>query len=166
MITRSGNSSNTARISRDQRVDFRAILAVDAQIFPLRVAPALDVSGIRRVVAELIVLDHPVDHIHAETIDAARSQKRIASNIACLTAGIAPVEVGLLRQKVVQIILLRGFVPRPRRAAEVGEPVVRRAPSGLASRQMYQSRLGLSRDERDSRNHGARSRCGSARGRE
>ena len=49
-----------------------------------------------------------------------------------------------------QVVLAGRLVERPGGAAEGGQPVVRRRPSGFGSRQTYQSRFGLSRDARDS----------------
>src|SRR3546814_15055978 len=44
--------------------------------------------------------------------------------LGLLHVGMAPVQVGLLRQEVVQVPLLGGVVPGPRLAAERRHPVV------------------------------------------
>ena len=59
---------------------------------------------------------------------------------------VAPVEVGLLGQVGVVVALARRLVPLPRPAAEHATQLL----GGFPSRQRYQSRLGLSREARDS----------------
>ena len=86
------------------------------------------------------------------------SQKRMTSYIGLADLGVAPVEVRLLAVEEVQVVLAGRLVELPRRAAEEARPVVGQASRpGPASRQMYQSRLGLSREARDSTNHGCSS---------
>ena len=103
--------------------------------------------GVGRVVAELVVLDEEPEDVHAEAVDAAVEPEAhgVVDGVADL--GIAPVEVGLLREEGVAVVLAGGGVAGPGGAAEVATPVVGtgRAVAGAGSRQRYQLRLGLVR---------------------
>ena len=116
-------------------------------------------GGLSRSRSSLIELAQRVD---AEAVDAAASQKRSTSSIAVAHRRVAPVQVGLLGQVGVVVVRARGLVPRPGRAAEHADPVVRRRRPA-PSRHRYQSR----RAPRASAvgTTGARPRCGSGRSR-
>ena len=109
---------------------------------------------IGRVVAELLILDQVPDHIDPKAVDALRSQKRITSYMAARTSRIAPVQIRLLRQERMVVVLSGRRIELPGAAAELRQPVVGGPPSGGGSGQRYQSRLGLSREDRLSTNQG------------
>ena len=81
-----------------------------------------------RVVAQAFVSDQPRCHVDAEPVDAAIEPK--AHHVVDRGADVfvPPVEIGLLRQEMVQVVLAGLFVERPRAAdaLEHGAPVVRR----------------------------------------
>ena len=98
--------------------------------------------------------DQP-NHIHAEAVHAALQPEAQHIQHRRAHLGVAPVQFRLLFDKLVQVILPGGWRP----TSQAGPPkklpqLLGGEPSGLASRQMYQSRLGLSRLERDSMNQG------------
>ena len=68
--------------------------------------------------------------------------------------GARPVQVGLLGQEQVQVPLPRSPRPTSTPARRTAERQLFGGPPPRPSRQMYQSRLGESRDDRESRNHG------------
>ncbi len=78
----------------------------------------------RRVVAQVAVLDDRVADVDPEAGDPAVEPEAqdVVEGLADVVA--PPVEVGLARQEVVEVVLAGGLVERPRRAAEVREPVV------------------------------------------
>ncbi len=87
---------------------------------------------VRRIVAELGVLDQVPEHVDAEAVDAPVQPEAQHLVHGGADLGITPVEVGLLLQEGVVVELARGLVPFPGRAAEIAEPVVGRRAVGLA----------------------------------
>ena len=89
------------------------------------------VLGGRRVVAQLLVLNHHVAHVNAEPGHAAVPPE--AHNVVELAAHVLvpPVEVRLRRLEVVQVVLAAGLVEVPGRPAENAGPVVRQPAVGL-----------------------------------
>ena len=81
----------------------------------------------RRVVAQLRVLDDRVADVDAQAGDPPLEPE--AQHLVERRADIVvpPVEVRLGRQELVEVVLARRLVQRPGGAAEVGDPVVRRA---------------------------------------
>ncbi len=91
------------------------------------VLPYLGVGhGIVRRVGEGGILGDVIDGVEAEAVHAARQPE--AQHVVHRRAhvGVAPVEVRLLFEEGVQIILSRGLVPLPDRAAHDTNPVVGR----------------------------------------
>ena len=84
----------------------------------------------RGVVAQLAVLDDRVADVDPEARHPALEPEaqHVVERLADLR--VPPVEVRLRREEVVEEVLARGLVERPRRAAEVREPVVRRPSVG------------------------------------
>ena len=115
---------------------------------------AFAVDRVDRIIPKLRVFHQMPDNVDPEAVDAAPQPKthHIVDRRANL--GVAPVQVRLLAQECVVVILRRRLVEFPGTAAEFRKPIVRRPPSGPGSRQMYQLRFGLSRDERLSMNQG------------
>ena len=94
-------------------------------------------------------------HVDAEAVDAAVEPEAQHVEHGRAHRGIAPVQVGLLRQEGVVVVLAGALVPASRpRPPKLLSQLLGGPPSGAGSRQRYQSRFGLSRDERLSRNHG------------
>ena len=82
-----------------------------------------------RVVAELAVLHERVRDVDPEAGDAAVEPE--AEDPVELVANLVapPVQVGLLRQEVVEVVLAAALVERPCGAVEDRDPVVRRRPT-------------------------------------
>ena len=78
-----------------------------------------------RVIAQLAVLDDAVCYIDAEAGHTAIEPEAIDVIEGVAHLRIPPVEVGLLGEKVMQVVLAGPGVERPGRAAEDAEPVVR-----------------------------------------
>ena len=108
-----------------------------------------------RVVAR-DVLAEPVHDVDAKTVDAAIEPEARLVVHGRHDLWVRPVQVGLLGQEEVQVVLPGGVIEGPGRCplAELGQPVVGRTSPGSGSRQMYQSRFALVRDDRLSTNHG------------
>ena len=99
----------------------RAALVLDAD--------AIDRPQLGRLVGERRILSDAVDDVDAEPVDSA-VQPEAEHVVHCGDdLRIGPVDVGLLRQKEVEVPLTGGLVERPCRAAERRAPVVRR-PAG------------------------------------
>jgi hypothetical protein len=84
------------------------------------------VSQVRRVVAELCILDEQPKYINPKAVDAAvkpepQHVKHFKPNVR-----VPPVEIGLLRKKAVEVVLPGLIIERPSRASKLGNPVVRR----------------------------------------
>ena len=138
----------------DDVVHLRLVGRVDRQQ-ALDLGPAGLVARVRRVVAELRVLDQVPDDVDAEAVDAAPSQKRSTSCIASRTCGLRQLRSGCSLQEGVVVVLAGRLVEGPGRPAEIAEPVVRRRAVGLGDRARCTSRAsGSVRDERLSRNQG------------
>ena len=89
------------------------------------------VLGGRRVVAQLLVLDHHVAHVdpeprHAAVPPEAHDVVELAPHLL-----VPPVQVRLRRLEVVQEVLAAGLVEVPGRAAEDAGPVVGQPTVGL-----------------------------------
>ena len=104
-----------------------------------------------------VLADH-VDDVHPEPVHAAVQPPPHHGVDGLADLGVLPVQVGLLGGEDVQVVLAGALVPGPGRAGEVRLPVgrfgarrARRVTPGRGSRHQYQSRLGLSRLDRDSR---------------
>ncbi|MCY1227182.1 hypothetical protein D9M72_394440 [compost metagenome] len=115
---------HAAHLGHD-RLHLRQVGVVEHQPAKKRVL-AFDEVGVRRVVAELRVLDDLREHVDAESVDAA--PKPEAQHLVHRGAhfGVAPVEVGLLLQERMAVVLAGGRIEGPGRAAEIAEPVVGR----------------------------------------
>ena len=82
--------------------------------------------GGRRIVAQLLVLDHDVEGVHAEAVDPAVEPEAHDALHRRDDLRVAPVEVRLLRVERVQVPAAGFLVAAPRGAAECGRPVVGR----------------------------------------
>ena len=82
--------------------------------------------GVRRVVAQLDVLEHLAQGVNTETIDAAFEPEAQHIQHGGADFRVAPVEVRLLLQVGVIVELTRWRVPLPGAAAEHAQPVVGR----------------------------------------
>ena len=157
-----GYSSSKARSSTQESQVLGLAFVV---LVPL---PAVRVHGIDRrvfavgtaacrVVAQLGVVEVEIGGIQAIAIYPeipTRTSQSPEQSAPC-TSGIVEVQVRLAGQEVVHVVLATAGVPLPCTATENGQPVVRRVCRRvLASAQMYQSALGLSRLERLSTNQG------------
>src|SRR6185295_16376761 len=84
-----------------------------------------------RIVPEQLVLDQAVRDVDAETVDAAVEPETHDVVDGAADLFVPPVEVGLLRQEVMEVVLAAGRIERPRRAllscSKHRAPVVRRA---------------------------------------
>ena len=89
-----------------------------------RVRPGV---GVRRLVAELFVLQHQPDHVHAEAIDAAVEPEAHVVEHGRQHVGVAVVQFRLAAVELVHVELAGGGVVGPGVAAEVGLPVVGQA---------------------------------------
>ena len=117
--------------------------------------PARRVGGIWRVVAERLILDQVPDHVDAKAVDAAlqpeahrrrgwpRAPRDCASSGRAAGQEMRDSNTGRWRRRI----------PRRCRRTPTASCWAGRRP-GAGSRQMYQSRLGLSREARLSRNQG------------
>ena len=83
-------------------------------------------ARIRRIVAQLGILNQMPDHIDTKTVDAAvePEAQHIVHRLA--HCRIAPIEVGLLAQEGVVIVLSRRRIEAPGWAAEIADPIARR----------------------------------------
>src|SRR6476659_219786 len=115
------------------------------------------VVRVRRIVAQRGILDQQPDDVDAETIDTAVEPE--AQHVVHRRAhvGIAPVEIGLLGQKTVQVILAGARLTCPRRSTELRQPVVRRRTVRLAVAPDVPIAFRIDAYARLSRNHGCRS---------
>src|SRR5581483_8880996 len=84
------------------------------------------VRSCRRVVAQLRALDESVRDVDPDAGDA--TLEPVTEDVVERRADVVvpPVEVGLLREEVVQVVLTARAVELPRAPAERGLPVVRR----------------------------------------
>ena len=122
-----------------------AQVAVDR--LPVLVVPARGA----RLVAQQRVLGDLGDRVQAQPVDAAVHPEAQHVVHGGHDLGVLPVEVGLLAHEAVQVVLAR----RSRRRSTPSPTALNTDSQSLgASRQTYQSRLGFSRLERDSTNHG------------
>ena len=112
------------------------------------------VVGRRRVVAQLAVLDDHVRDVDAEPGDAAVEPEPQDPVELVADLLVPPVEVGLLGQEVLQVVLAGRSSSVHAEPPKLLTQLFGGEPSGFGSAQTYQSRFGLSRDERDSWNHG------------
>ena len=94
------------------------------------------------------------EDIHPKTVDAALQPEAQNVEHRLDDFGIAPVEVGLFAQEGMVVVLLRMRVVFPSASPKADSQLFGGPPPAPGSRQMYQLRLGLSRDDRDSTNHG------------
>ena len=93
------------------------------------------------------------DGVEPEAVHASVEPETRHVPDRALDLGVAPVEVRLLLEVEV-IIVLAGRRVDSQADPPKTETQLLGGPSSLPSRQIYQSRLGLSRLERDSRNQG------------
>ena len=82
---------------------------------------------IGRVVAKFVVLDEMPKNIDPKPVDASLQPESHHVVDGVSHFAIAPVEIRLLAEKCVVIILPRPVIERPRTAAELRKPVVRRS---------------------------------------
>ena len=115
----------------------------------------LSAAQLRRVVDVDVLAERWTTSIRKPSTPRS-SQNRSVSCIASRTAGVRPVEVGLARQEAVQVVLARGVVPRPRRrVSSTRAPSCWAAdPSGVGVAPDVPVAVALSRDDRESTNHG------------
>ena len=90
------------------------------------------VGSRRRVVTELTVFDDALGDVDPEAGDAAVEPEAVDLVEGVTNGRVPPVEIRLLRKKVVQVVLARVGVERPGRPAKGAQPVIRRAAVRLA----------------------------------
>ena len=110
--------------------------------------PALDENADWADCRESGVLDQVPDHVDAKAVDALAQPEPHHVVDRRAHRRIAPVQIRLLREEGVIVVLSRRCILFPGAAAEFRQPVVRRPAVRPGSRQMYQSRFGLSRELR------------------
>ncbi len=142
--------------ARDHILHLGAVGRVHRNLAVVRRA-AGSVIRVRRVVAELDVLDEMPEHIDAEPIDPALHPETQHVVHRCAHVRVAPVEIGLALEKGVVVVLAARLVEFPGTAAELTQPVVRWTAIGRGvAPQIPVALLAASRD-RASTNHGWRS---------
>ena len=120
--TRIGVSDPTHR--SDRRVHARLVYGSDLQ-------PALFgrhsrlPTGIRRIIAALLILVEMVDSIHPKPVNTSVEPKSQHVAHGLLYLRIAPIEVRLLLEVRMVIVLTSDFVESPGRTAKLALPVVR-----------------------------------------
>ena len=129
----------------------------------VRPASPLAELGVRRVVAQLRVLEHLAQGVDAEAVDAAVEPEAQHVEHRLAHGRVAPVEVGLLAQVGVRVVLARAGVEGPGRAAEHAQPVVGRA--AVRAPEVPVALRVVTRRARVARTTGARPRCGWGRSR-
>ena len=77
------------------------------------------------------MFQQPMGHVDTETVDATIEPKRIDSVELSSHSRIAPVQVWLLWKEQVAVVLAAVVIERPRAAAKVTDPIVRRASISL-----------------------------------
>ena len=82
-------------------------------------------SGIRRIIAALLILVEMVDSIHPKPVNSSVEPKSQHVAHGLLYLRIAPIEVRLLLEVRVVVVLTSDFVESPGRTAELALPVVR-----------------------------------------
>jgi len=83
------------------------------------------------IVPELRVVHREIDGVEAEAVDAAVEPEAGDIEQGVLDLDIVQVQLGLLRQEIVQIVLAAAGVPGPGGAGEDGLPVAGRGPVGF-----------------------------------
>jgi hypothetical protein len=81
-----------------------------------------------RIREELRMLQEHVEDVQPKAVHPALQPAPNHPVLRRLHLGIAPVQVGLLREERVEVELLASRFPLPRRAAEERDPIVRRDP--------------------------------------
>src|SRR5258708_1154888 len=94
-------------------------------------ARALASIGCRRIVPKLRVMHRKIDRIDPKAVDAAIEPEARDIQKHVLNLSIMDIEVGLLRQEVVEVILAAPGIPGPSRTTEDRLPIVGRRPVGL-----------------------------------
>src|SRR5581483_5689993 len=84
-----------------------------------------------RLVAQILVLYETVRDVDAEAVDAAVEPEAEDCVEVLAHLWVVPVEIRLLRREEMQIPVPALLVERPRRAAPVRRPVVRRSVAGV-----------------------------------
>ena len=134
----------------ERLLDHLRDVLVDARPVGEVLAPHPTLGGV--AVGQVRRLREEVEHVHPETVDALR-EPPVYHLVYLLANGLAvPVEVRLGLVEQVQVVRLAVVVPRPRRPAEAGLPVVRwDAPfgSGAVATTGYTGGLGLCRGRSD-----------------
>ena len=149
------SSSTRAHLGDDRRAP-RAGRRCRSAMQLMRTGPARPAVRVRRVVAELLVLDQ---HARARRRGSRRRRGRARSAARRAsprrTAGLRQFRSGCSLQERVVVVLAGRRVPVPRPLPpKLLSQLFGGPPPGRGSRQMYQSRFGLSREARLSRNQG------------
>ena len=80
-----------------------------------------------RIVREVLIFGDKIDHVETQPVHAAIGPELAHFLKLGTDRRVFPIQVGLLRSKEVQIVLLAFGVPTPGVAAKFGAPVIRRA---------------------------------------
>ena len=121
---------------------------------------------VRRVVAEVVVLDQVVHHVDPEAVDAAVQPEAQDVQHRLLHFGVAPVEVGLLAEEGVVVVLPGVSRPTSRRCRRSWRASCSAASRPASRRARCTSRASGCRGRSAIRGtRGAGRRCGSARSR-
>ena len=86
----------------------------------------------RRIVRERGIFVQSIDGVEAESGDAALVPETCHVEHGFFHGGIAPIQIGLLRIKVVVVILICFCIEGPSRSSECGQPIIWRPMGALA----------------------------------
>jgi hypothetical protein len=107
----------------DNGVHLRLISIVLRERFIDRRLPR-SIARIGRIIAKVGIFYQEPKDINAKSIHLTIEPKPQDFVHSCADKGVAPIQVGLLRQKAVQIVLAGGLLVGPRRPAELRNPVI------------------------------------------
>ena len=144
-----------------QRLAGRLAHIVDMALQPERIPRRRRRRRIRRIVAQRVIVQHEIDGIETETVNAALQPEFGVGEMRFQHALIRQIELGLIRQEMVQIILPPRRLPFPCRAAERRKPIIGRPAIGARIGPDEPIRLVIIAAQRGfPRTRDARSRCG------